>query len=105
MLRKKDYLRPTSLINQAHKQHEKYDVVVADEGYLLFSKFEPYIKFMQDNQLSELIKIAKVVVVVFYLEQVMQSKAFWNQALIDEVTHAAVTKTFDLDLQYRVQAN
>ncbi len=105
MLRKKDYLRPTSLINQTHKQHERYDVIVVDEGHLLLSKSEPYIKFMQDNQLSELIKIAKVVVVVFDLEQVMQSKAFWNQALIDEVTHAAVTKTFDLDLQYRVQAN
>lgn len=104
-LRKKDYQRPTSIINAAHKNGTKYDVVLVDEGHLLLSKSEPYIKFYQDNQLTELMKIAKVVVVVFDFEQVMQSKAYWSHALLDEVTAHAKRQDFDLDLQYRVQAN
>ena len=64
-LKKGDYIRPTSLINQAHKNNQRYDVIVVYEGHLLLSKPEPYIRFTQDNQLSELIKLAKVVIVVF----------------------------------------
>ncbi|MBM7616534.1 DUF2075 family protein/adenylate kinase [Weissella uvarum] len=104
-LKKKDYQRPTSIINQAHKTGQRYDAIVVDEGHLLLSKPEPYIKFYGDNQLSELMKIAKVVIVVFDFEQVMQSKAFWSPALLDRVTASATVQNFELDLQYRVHAN
>ena len=75
-LKKGDYIRPTSLINQAHKNNQRYDVIVVDEGHLLLSKPEPYIRFTQDNQLSELIKLAKVVIVVFDFQQSCNQKCF-----------------------------
>ena len=103
-LKKSDYMRPTSLINQAHKNKQRYDVIVVDEGHLLLSKPEPYIRFKQDNQLSELIKLARVVIVVFDFNQVMQSKMFWNRALLEKCLAPYPHQTFELTMQYRMQA-
>lgn len=103
-LKKGDYIRPTSLINQAHKNNQRYDVIVVDEGHLLLSKPEPYIRFTQDNQLSELIKLAKVVIVVFDFQQVMQSKMFWNRSLLEKCLAPYPHQTFNLTMQYRMQA-
>lgn len=102
---KKDYQRPTSIINSLDKKGEELDVLFIDEGHLLLTKPEPYVKFRQNNQLSELIRLSKVVVVVFDFAQVIQSKMFWNQALLDEVVKDVSHKTFHLDFQYRMQAS
>ncbi|CAK1240251.1 DUF2075 domain-containing protein [Fructobacillus evanidus] len=104
-LYKKDYVRPTSLINSAHKTDSHYDVVLIDEGHLLLSKREPYIRFFQDNQLSEIIKLAKVVVVVFDFQQVIQGKMFWNQKLLNQVLAPYDHRVFPMDFQYRMEAN
>lgn len=102
---KKDYQRPTSIINSLDKKGEKLDVLFIDEGHLLLTKPEPYIKFRQNNQLTELIRLAKVVVVVFDFAQVIQSKMFWDQKLLDSVVKNVSHKTFHLDFQYRMQAS
>ncbi|AIG65901.1 DUF2075 domain-containing protein [Weissella tructae] len=104
-LRQKDYVRPTSLINQLDKTNEIADVVVIDEGHLLLSKSEPYIKFMQDNQLAEIVKRAKVVVVVFDFKQVMQSKMMWSPELLRAQLNDTNVKTFKLGYQHRVQGS
>ncbi|MDF7627643.1 DUF2075 domain-containing protein [Lactobacillaceae bacterium L1_55_11] len=103
-IRKKDYVRPTSLINAAHKKQESYDVVLIDEGHLLLTKPEPYVKFNQQNQLAEIIKLAKVVVVVFDFKQVMQSKMYWSRALLEEVLSPYPHRYFQLGQQYRMKA-
>lgn len=105
VLLKKDYLRPTSLINRAHKDGQRYDVIVIDEGHLLLSKPEPYIKFKQQNQLVELIKLAKVVVVVFDFKQVMQSKMLWTPEMLATILAPYPHRYFNLAKQYRLQAN
>ncbi|WP_061992911.1 DUF2075 domain-containing protein [Fructobacillus ficulneus] len=102
---KKDYLRPTSLINRVHQGSQAPDVVLIDEGHLLLSKREPYIRFFQDNQLAEIIKLAKVVVVVFDFQQVIQSKMYWNQTLLNQVLSSYDYRYFPLDFQYRMQVN
>ncbi|WP_347403064.1 DUF2075 domain-containing protein, partial [Fructobacillus parabroussonetiae] len=102
---KKDYQRPTSIINGLDKKHENLDVLFIDEGHLLLTKPEPYVKFRQQNQLSELIRLAKVVVVVFDFSQVIQSKMFWDQALLDQVLEKIPHQYFHLNFQYRMQAS
>ncbi|CAH1856976.1 DUF2075 domain-containing protein [Convivina praedatoris] len=102
---KKDYVRPTSLINDCHKTKKMYDIVLVDEGHLLFTKPEPYIRFTQENQLSEIIKLSRVVVVVFDFKQVMQTKMFWNKPLLDKVLAPYKHVFFNLDFQYRMQAS
>lgn len=104
-LRQKDYVRPTSLINKLDKENDNADVVVIDEGHLLLSKAEPYVKFTQDNQLAEMIKRAKVVVVVFDFNQVMQSKMMWTPNLLKEQLVGTTVKTFTLGYQHRVQGS
>ncbi|CAK8054903.1 DUF2075 domain-containing protein [Eupransor demetentiae] len=104
-LRKKDYIRPTSLINSAHKNDEKYDVVLIDEGHLLLSKPEPYVKFTQQNQLAEIIKLAKVVVVVFDFKQVMQTKMYWDRKLLKKVLAPYDYQVFNFNFQYRMNAS
>ncbi|USS91473.1 DUF2075 domain-containing protein [Fructobacillus americanaquae] len=104
-LYKKDYVRPTSLINGGHKTDSRYDVVLIDEGHLLLSKREPYIRFFQDNQLTEIIKLAKVVVVVFDFQQVIQGKMFWNQKLLNQVLAPYDHRIFPMDFQYRMEVN
>ncbi|WEV54533.1 DUF2075 domain-containing protein [Leuconostocaceae bacterium ESL0723] len=103
-IRKKDYVRPTSLINAAHKKQESYDVVLIDEGHLLLTKPEPYVKFNQQNQLAEIIKLAKVVVVVFDFKQVMQSKMYWSRDLLEKVLSPYPHRYFQLGQQYRMKA-
>ncbi|CAH1857245.1 DUF2075 domain-containing protein [Convivina intestini] len=102
---KKDYVRPTSLINDCHKTKKMYDIVLIDEGHLLFTKPEPYVRFTQENQLSEIIKLSRVVVVVFDFKQVMQTKMFWNKPLLEEVIAPYHHAFFNLDFQYRMQAS
>ncbi|NLS37337.1 DUF2075 domain-containing protein [Fructobacillus tropaeoli] len=104
-LYKKDYVRPTSLINSAHKTDSHYDVVLIDEGHLLLSKREPYIRFFKDNQLTEIIKLAKVVVVVFDFQQVVQGKMFWNEKLLNQVLTPYDYRIFPMNFQYRMEAN
>lgn len=103
-LRQKDYMRPTSLINQLDKTNSQADIVVIDEGHLLLSKSEPYIKFTQDNQLAEIIKRAKVVVAVFDFDQVMQSKMMWTEELLSKQLEGSHIQRLNLDYQHRVQA-
>ncbi|MBS9336739.1 DUF2075 domain-containing protein [Fructobacillus papyrifericola] len=102
---KKDYQRPTSIINGLDKKGEELDVLFIDEGHLLLTKSEPYVKFRQQNQLTELIRLAKVVVVVFDFAQVIQSKMYWDQQLLDRVVSDVPHRVFPLDFQYRMQAS
>ena len=57
-LLKKNFMRPTSFINQLDKQHQTVDVVVVDEAHLLLSKPDHYNNFYHENQLAEIIKRA-----------------------------------------------
>ncbi|MDR3241233.1 MAG: DUF2075 domain-containing protein [Lactobacillaceae bacterium] len=103
-LRKADYVRPTSLINNAYKTDKTYDIILIDEGHLLLSKPEPYIKFTQINQLEELIKLAKVVIVVFDFKQVMQTKMYWDREMLTRIVAPYPHEFLHLDTQYRMQA-
>lgn len=75
-LYKKDFTRPTSLINTLDKKCSKVDIVLIDEAHLLLSKSDPYNNFTYQNQLVEIIKRAKVVILVFDTHQVMRTKTF-----------------------------
>lgn len=97
--------RPTSLINYAQKNHEKYDIIFVDEAHLLYSKSEPYAHYRGQNQLTDLMNLAKVVVVVYDFEQVFQSKMYWDKDLLFKTIGNHPYKQFDMDFQYRMVAS
>ncbi len=105
-LRKNRFLRPTSFINRLHKTGKKADVVVIDEAHLLLSDSDHYNNFTQKNQLEEIIKLSKVVILVFDERQVLKMKSYWSQSLLDTIIgkqHANYQRA-TLRTQMRMQA-
>lgn len=97
--------RPTALINYSQKNHKKYDIIFVDEAHLLYSKSEPYAHYRGENQLTDLMNLAKVVVVVYDFEQVFQSKMYWDQKLLFDTIGSHPYKQFDMNFQYRMVAS
>lgn len=69
-LLKKDYLRPTTFINQLDKHVNSSDIAIIDEAHLLLSQPDHYNNFYHENQLQEIINHSKVVIIVFDEHQV-----------------------------------
>ncbi|EHN59488.1 DUF2075 domain-containing protein [Oenococcus kitaharae] len=101
----KDILRPTPLINHAEKNHWKYDVIFVDEAHLLYSKSEPYAHYRGQNQLTDLMNLAKIVVVVYDFAQVFQSKMYWSKKLLRQTIGDHPYQLFNMDFQYRMVAS
>lgn len=100
-----DIRRPTSLINYAQKNHQKYDIIFVDEAHLLYSKPEPYAHYRGQNQLTDLMNLAKVVVVVYDFDQVFQTKMYWDKDLLFKTIGHHPYKMFDMNFQYRMVAS
>lgn len=101
-LRKKDFQKPTPLINRLTKQHQQADVVFVDEAHLLLTQPDRYNRFTGQNQLTELLKHSRVVILVFDTKQVLKLKSYWQandmRLFLDQYPHA----TFNLDQQLRI---
>lgn len=105
-LRKNRFLRPTTFINRLNKTGKKADVVVIDEAHLLLSESDNYNNFRQKNQLEEITKLSKVVILVFDARQVLKLKSYWSQNLLDKIvrnSHARY-QIATLTTQMRMQA-
>lgn len=104
-LYKKDFARPTSLINQLEKKQQQIDVAVIDEAHLLLSKPDHYNNFYHDNQLQEIIKRSKVVILVFDQYQVLRMKSLWTPARLQQITHQYPHQDYHLRHQFRMTAS
>ncbi len=104
-LLKKDYQRPTSFINQLDKNNATADIVVIDEAHLLLSKPDHYNNFYHENQLLEIIKRAKVVVLVFDQYQVLRMKSFWTLDRLNELIAPYPHQSYQLKHQFRMTAS
>ena len=69
------------------KKQTSADVVVIDEAHLLLSQPDHYNNFYHDNQLEEVIKRSKVVILVFDENQVLRMKSFWTRKRLEAITH------------------
>ncbi|MFJ6264138.1 DNA/RNA helicase domain-containing protein [Lysinibacillus xylanilyticus] len=54
----------------------KFKVSLVDEGHLLLTRSDTYNNFTDNNQLEELMKLAKIVVVVYDKGHVLKLKSF-----------------------------
>lgn len=104
-LLKKDYQRPTSFINQLDKNNATADIVVIDEAHLLLSKPDHYNNFYHENQLLEIIKRAKIVVLVFDQYQVLRMKSFWTLDRLKDLIAPYLHQSYQLKHQFRMTAS
>lgn len=102
---KKDFMRPTSLINQLDKKQATIDVAVIDEAHLLLSKPDHYNNFYYDNQLAEIIKRARVVIIVFDRYQVLRMKSLWTPERLRRLTNQYPHAEYHLKHQFRMTAS
>lgn len=103
-LLKKDFQRPTTLINQLEKHNQHLDIVLIDEAHLLLSKPDHYNNFYHDNQLIELIKRSQVVVLVIDFRQVLRMKSLWTPRRLQKLLAPYPHFTLQLQKQLRMHA-
>ncbi|TCI42945.1 DUF2075 domain-containing protein [Exiguobacterium sp. SH3S2] len=97
------FTKPTPLLNKLKDQ--KVDIILVDEAHLLLTKSDAYNNFRADNHLEELMKVAKVVIVIFDQHQVLKLKSKWNQGLLESFKQKAKhAETYQLTNQFRMQA-
>ncbi|BAK83132.1 DUF2075 domain-containing protein [Komagataeibacter medellinensis] len=104
-LRKKDFERPTTFINQMDGTSRRADIVLVDEAHLLLTRADPYNRFHHANQLAEIIRHAHVVVIVFDARQVLKFKSLWSDAALARLVAGYPVVTRRLDRQFRMHAH
>lgn len=103
-VRKKDIDRPTPFINGLDRKGQTADIVLIDEAHLLLTKRDPYNRFNQDNQLLEIIRRSRVVILVFDDRQVLKMKSYWNEAGLQNVIADYPSEEYRLTRQFRIHA-
>ena len=105
-LKAKNFVKPTPLINQLKKKDKKVDIILVDEAHLLLTRSDTYNNFHDQNQLEELLKLAKVVVMVYDADQVLKLKSLWQEITLENLISKSVHAEFyELSNQFRMQAN
>lgn len=101
-LRKKDFQKPTPLINRLNKDQQMADVVFVDEAHLLLTQPDRYNKFTGHNQLQALIERSRIVVLVFDTRQVLKLKSYWHATDLQPFLNRYPHELVNLDHQFRV---
>ena len=105
-LKAKNIAKPTPLLNKLNKIGKKVDIILVDEAHLLLTRPDTYNNFYAENQLEELLKLAKIVVIVYDSDQVLKLKSLWNELTLERLTKKAKnTQNYELTNQFRMQAN
>jgi len=105
-LKAKNFAKPTPLINKLQKDNKKADIIFVDEAHLLLTKSDTYNNFYGENQLEELLKLAKVVVIIYDQDQVLKLKSLWGVDALEELEKkSAYHEEYQLTNQFRMQAN
>lgn len=103
ILKKKYFMKPTPFINQMDKLDRICDVVFIDEAHLLLTESDNYNQFHQENQLIEIIKHAKIVILIFDSHQVLKFKSQWYDEDSNHILSQYTHETMTLKKQYRIQ--
>lgn len=105
-LKGKNFAKPTPLINTLQKDEKKADIIFVDEAHLLLTKSDTYNNFHGNNHLEELLKLAKVVVIIYDQDQVLKLKSLWGAVTLEELKKCSTYhEDYQLTNQFRMQAN
>ena len=105
-LKGKNFAKPTPLVNTLQKEQKKADIIFVDEAHLLLTKSDTYNNFHGNNHLEELLKLAKVVVIIYDQNQVLKLKSLWGAATVQQLKKlSAYNEEYQLTNQFRMQAN
>ncbi|MER2006885.1 MAG: DUF2075 domain-containing protein [Psychrobacillus sp.] len=104
-LKGRNFAKPTPLINKLQKAEKKADIILIDEAHLLLTKSDTYNNFHGDNHLEELLKLARIVVIIYDQNQVLKLKSLWGAAKLEELKELSASyEDYQLTNQFRMQA-
>ena len=104
-LKGKDFSKPTPLINKLKKENKKVDILLVDEAHLLLTKQDVWKNFKENNHLEELLKLAKIVIIIFDKNQVLKIKSYWDEKAIKRIKKLApAVEEYKLTNQFRMHA-
>lgn len=105
-LKASHFSKPTPLINKLQKAGQKADIIFVDEAHLLLTKPDAYNGFRGNNHLEELLKLAKVVVIIYDEYQVLKLKSLWGAATLQQLKRlSGHHEQYRLTNQFRMQAS
>lgn len=78
--------KPTRFINR-HTEQEPIDVAFIDEAHLLLTQGKQ--AYRGKNQLEDIIKRAKVVVIMFDENQILTTEQYWEEQILDRYRNLA----------------
>ncbi|MEB9909176.1 DUF2075 domain-containing protein [Bacillus anthracis] len=106
IMQKNKILKPTSFINQMPLDTETtpVDIVFVDEAHLLLSSSDSYNSYHGHNHLEDIIKRAKVTIIIFDSKQVTRNKAYWDAKTLNAVLSKYKPKRYKLSTQMRMHA-
>lgn len=105
-LKASHFAKPTPLVNKLQKAEKKADIIFVDEAHLLLTKPDTYNNFYGNNHLEELLKLAKVVVIIYDQDQVLKLKSLWGAATLSTLKELSTyNEEYQLTNQFRMQAN
>lgn len=105
-LKANNFSKPTPLVNKLQKASKKADIIFVDEAHLLLTKPDAYNNFYGNNHLEELLKLAKVVVIIYDQDQVLKLKSLWSATTLANLKKLSrVSGEYQLTNQFRMQAN
>lgn len=105
-LKKNNFKKPTTFINEMKQQQTKADIVLVDEAHLLLSRPDRFNGFQEQNQLEEIIKHSKITIVVYDDKQVLKLKSYWDDTKLAQLNVDYTTEApYILKNQFRMKAN
>lgn len=96
--------KPTSFINK-YSVDNPVDVVFVDEAHLLLTQGKQ--SYRGNNQLEDILKRARVVVVMFDEDQILTTEQYWEDELLEKYKNIAIKNGnyIKLENQLRMHAN
>lgn len=104
-LKKKQFLKPTTFINEQKKKGTRADIVLIDEAHLLLTRPDAFNNFREDNQLQEIIRHSRVVVLMYDEKQVLRFKSYWDETQLKKIVAPyRKNEPYVLTDQFRIDA-
>ena len=96
--------KPTSFINKVSTD-KPVDVVFIDEAHLLLTQGKQ--SYRGKNQLEDILKRAKVVIIMFDENQILTTEQYWEDKLLEKYKNEAIKdgNYIKLESQLRIKAN
>ena len=89
----------------AHKEDDSIDVAFIDEAHLLFTQGNQ--GYRGKNQLDDIVKKAKITVIVFDENQILRMDQYWESQMIEKYRNKAIAQNNHIILteQLRMHAD